>query len=610
MSENKAGTDKSGKDDKDQEIDGDRIAKVMARAGLCSRRDAEAWIADGRVTLNGKKLTSPAVNVGPADVVEVDGRPLPEAEKTRLFRYHKPRGLVTTAKDPEGRPTVFAALPDNLPRLISVGRLDLNSEGLLLLTNDGELARRLELPTTGWVRRYRVRVNGRVDPAILTKLANGIEIDGVRYGTIEAVLDRQQGENAWLTMSLTEGKNREIRNVCNHFGWTVNRLIRLSYGPFQLGHLEKGEVEEVPGKVLRDQLGKPGSAPPLRPHQATGGKARPPKPAQKHGKDRKNWDERPTGHQPAARGTAAGEAKAPMTSPAGSSTEAPARRLSHERRADRKHAEERQADQRWGNEARADARPATIQQAERKQSRPKPAGQRRDGPRPQVGRTETRQSDRMRNDDRRGGEKQAGMKYGDRQRRDEPRVQMGRTGTRPVDRARGDDKPENEKQAGTNQAGAKRFESKRSGNRPVDDRHPGTKHAGAKHAGGKHPQTKPFDRKRTKPDKAAEDRPVDMKRSSQPRHEQSRREPSREESSRSGQPREGQARSDSRPTGQLRLDPKRAAPTSSEQPPSGQKRPDRKPGQKPGGQKPGGPKPSGRTPSGGKRPDANRFRRS
>jgi 23S rRNA pseudouridine2605 synthase len=185
---------------------------------------------------------------------------------------------VTTAKDPEGRPTVFENLPKDLPRVISVGRLDLNSEGLLLLTNDGELARKLELPATGWVRRYRVRVNGRIDPASLARLAEGIEVEGVRYGSIEAILDRQQGGNAWLTMSLTEGKNREIRKVCAFFGWTVSRLIRLSYGPFQLGHLERGEIEEVPGKVLRDQIGQPGAPQPLRPHQGSGGKARPPKP--------------------------------------------------------------------------------------------------------------------------------------------------------------------------------------------------------------------------------------------------------------------------------------------------------------------------------------------
>lgn len=278
--------------DKAAAPEGERIAKVMARAGLCSRRDAEAWIAAGRVTLNGKKLASPAVNVGPMDVVRVDGKPLPEAEKTRLFRYHKPRGLVTTAKDPEGRPTVFDNLPEGLPRVISVGRLDLNSEGLLLLTNDGELARRLELPATGWVRRYRVRVNGRIDPASLTRLAKGIEIEGVRYGAIEAVLDRQQGDNAWLTMSLTEGKNREIRKVCAFFGWTVSRLIRLSYGPFQLGHLEKGQFEEVPSKVLRDQLGKPGGAEPLRPHEASGGKARPPKQKPEDRRSKRSAEER------------------------------------------------------------------------------------------------------------------------------------------------------------------------------------------------------------------------------------------------------------------------------------------------------------------------------
>ncbi|MDY0884296.1 pseudouridine synthase [Dongia soli] len=318
------------KDTGNKAHEGERIAKVMARAGLCSRRDAEEWIAAGRVSLNGKKLTSPAVNVGPSDVVRVDGKPLPEAEKTRLFRYHKPRGLVTTAKDPEGRPTVFENLPANLPRLISVGRLDLNSEGLLLLTNDGELARRLELPATGWVRRYRVRVNGKIDPAVLTKLAGGIEIDGVRYGAIEAVLDRQQGENAWLTMSLTEGKNREIRKVCAHFGWTVSRLIRLSYGPFQLGHLGKGEAEEVPGKVLRDQLGAPGSVQPLRPHQASGGKARPPKPTQKpvhkRGQSDKKWDDRQVERQHDAH---------PSTRSQAAPGEPKRKQLSHERRAER-----------------------------------------------------------------------------------------------------------------------------------------------------------------------------------------------------------------------------------------------------------------------------------
>ena len=234
-----------------------RIAKAMARAGLCSRRDAERWIAEGRVSVDGAVLTSPAVTVTTGSDIRVDGKPLPAAERTRLFRYYKPRGLVTTAKDPQGRPTVFGSLPGGMPRVISVGRLDLNSEGLLLLTNDGALARRLELPATGWIRRYRVRVHGEVDENQLRQLAKGIEIEGVRYGAVQATLDRKQGDNVWMTMSLTEGKNREIRKICGHFGWPVSRLIRVAYGPFQLGsHLQPGDIEEVPAKVLREQLGE------------------------------------------------------------------------------------------------------------------------------------------------------------------------------------------------------------------------------------------------------------------------------------------------------------------------------------------------------------------
>jgi len=232
-----------------------RIAKVMARAGLCSRRDAERWIAEGRVTVDGAVLTSPAVTVTAASDIRVDGNPLPEPERARLWRYHKPTGLVTTHRDERGRPTVFAALPADLPRLVSVGRLDLNSEGLLLLTNDGALARRLELPATGWVRRYRVRVHGSVEPARLAALARGTAIDGVTYGPIRAQLDRQQGSNAWVTLSLQEGKNREVRRVLEHLGYPVTRLIRLAYGPFQLGNLARGAIEEVPSKVLREQLG-------------------------------------------------------------------------------------------------------------------------------------------------------------------------------------------------------------------------------------------------------------------------------------------------------------------------------------------------------------------
>lgn len=237
------------------EVKGDRIAKVLARAGVCSRREAERWIADGRVVLNGTVLATPAVAVSPSDIVLVDGKPLPEPQVTRLWRYHKAPGLLTSHSDPQGRPTIFSSLPTLLGRVISVGRLDLNSEGLLLLTNDGELARRLELPATGWTRRYRVRVHGRVDEAQLKGLENGVTISGVRYGPVQASLDKVQGSNAWLSVSLREGKNREIRKIMDHLGFSVTRLIRTAYGPFQLGKLERGEVNEVPAKVLREQLG-------------------------------------------------------------------------------------------------------------------------------------------------------------------------------------------------------------------------------------------------------------------------------------------------------------------------------------------------------------------
>ncbi len=232
-----------------------RIAKALARAGLCSRRDAERWIADRRVRVNGKTITRPALDVGPGDRIEVDGKPLPDAEPIRLWRYHKPRGLVTTHRDPDGRPTVFEKLPPEMPRVVSIGRLDLNTEGLLLLTNDGALARHLELPATGWLRRYRVRAHGTIEQAALDKLKDGVTIDGVRYGPIEATVDRPQGANVWLTMALREGKNREVRNILNSLGLDVNRLIRVSYGPFQLLDLAPGAVEAVRRKVISDQLG-------------------------------------------------------------------------------------------------------------------------------------------------------------------------------------------------------------------------------------------------------------------------------------------------------------------------------------------------------------------
>ncbi|KJC45560.1 pseudouridine synthase [Bradyrhizobium sp. LTSP857] len=234
---------------------GERIAKVLARVGLASRRDAEEMVTQGRVSVNGRVINSPALDITKNDVVTVDGKPLPERERTRLFLYHKSRGLMTTHDDPEGRPTVFDNLPEGLPRLISIGRLDFNTEGLLLLTNDGGLARTLELPDTGWLRRYRVRAHGEVTQAQLDQLKNGIEVEGVKYGPIDATLERDQGANVWLVFAIREGKNREVRNVCAHLGLEVNRLIRVSYGPFQLGEVPEGQVEEIKSRVLRDQLG-------------------------------------------------------------------------------------------------------------------------------------------------------------------------------------------------------------------------------------------------------------------------------------------------------------------------------------------------------------------
>jgi 23S rRNA pseudouridine2605 synthase len=235
---------------------GERIAKVIARAGLASRREAEGWIAAGRVAVNGTVIDSPALDITAHDHVSVDGKALPALDRTRLFLYHKPRGLLTSHGDPQGRPTIFQHVPKHLPRLVSVGRLDFNTEGLILLTNDGALARILELPATGWLRRYRVRAHGSVTQQQLDELHAGVTIDGIRYREIEATLDRVQGSNLWLSFAIREGKNREVRSVLGHLGLAVTRLIRVSFGPFRLGELAEGAVEEVRTRVLREQLGE------------------------------------------------------------------------------------------------------------------------------------------------------------------------------------------------------------------------------------------------------------------------------------------------------------------------------------------------------------------
>lgn len=255
-------TDAPPATDADSPARGERIAKRLARAGICSRRDAERLIAAGRVAVDGRTLTTPAVLVTAASAITVDGQPVGEAPPPRLWRYHKPRGLITTHRDPQGRKTIFDALPADMPRVISVGRLDVESEGLLLLTNDGALARHIELPSTGWARRYRVRVYGKPDPKALADLERGVTIDGMRYGTVRAAIEHQGGANSWIAVTIHEGKNREIRRVMEHLGLSVNRLIRVGFGPFQLGKLEPGEVAEVPRRMLSDQLGGEWARPP------------------------------------------------------------------------------------------------------------------------------------------------------------------------------------------------------------------------------------------------------------------------------------------------------------------------------------------------------------
>ncbi len=256
---------------------GDRIAKVLSRAGVASRREAERMIADGRVSVNGKVIDSPALNVTDKDRIAVDGKQVGDPDPPRMWLYHKPAGLVTTERDEKDRPTVFASLPDTMPRVMSVGRLDLNSEGLLLLTNDGAVKRKLELPSTGWLRRYRVRIKGSASEAQLDQLRQGITVEGITYQPMEVTFDRQQGANAWLTIALREGKNREIRRAMQAIGATVNRLIRVSYGPFQLGELKAGEVEELKQRVVRDQIGlsdKPKPTRNRRPNAPPRGKKR------------------------------------------------------------------------------------------------------------------------------------------------------------------------------------------------------------------------------------------------------------------------------------------------------------------------------------------------
>ena len=233
---------------------GDRIAKVIARAGICSRREAEKLIADRRVAIDGETVTTPAKRVGERQIVSVDGKPLNEPERTRLWRYHKPVGLVTTHRDPEGRPTVFQALPKSMPRVMSVGRLDVNSEGLLLLTNDGALARKLELPAAGWTRQYRVRLFGKVSQNDLDHLAQGITIEGIRYGPVIADLERSKGMYSWASVGIKEGKNREVKRLMEHLGLKVARLIRIRFGPFHLGHLESGTVDEIPSKIWKTAI--------------------------------------------------------------------------------------------------------------------------------------------------------------------------------------------------------------------------------------------------------------------------------------------------------------------------------------------------------------------
>ncbi|NYZ15273.1 pseudouridine synthase [Azospirillum sp. RWY-5-1] len=408
---------------------GERIAKRLARAGLCSRRDAERWVEGGRVSVNGQVLASPAFVVRPGDLIVVDGKPLPEPEPARLWRYHKPAGLVTTARDEKGRTTVFDRLPPDLPRVVSVGRLDLTTEGLLLLTNDGELARYLELPTTGWTRRYRVRVHGTVDEPRLAALMKGPTIDGVKYGPIEATLDRVTGSNAWLSVSLKEGKNREIRKVMEAMDLQVTRLIRVAYGPFQLGKLEEGAVEEVPKRVVRDQMAR-----------FFGGGDEAPKPAGGTATAKQKPPQRPRAAPKPADGPRGGGPK-----PGGSRSDGP--------RSDRPRSDGPRSDGPRSDRPRSDG--------------PRSDGPRSDGPRSDGPRSDGPRSDRPRSDGPRSdGPRAAGP------RSDGPRA----AGPKP---------------AGSKPSGPKRSDAKAAAPKPAGSKPRGPKPAEAAPAGRGRPEGRP-----------------------------------------------------------------------------------------------------------------------
>lgn len=486
----------------------ERIAKVMARAGVASRRDSEAMIAEGRVSVNGQVLESPAYDVKPTDTVLVDGEPLPARERTRLWLFHKPRGVVTTNFDPEGRPTVFDTLPEDLPRVLTIGRLDINTEGLLLLTNDGGLARVLELPETGWLRRYRVRAFGEVTQDVLDTVKDGVTIEGVHYGPVIARFERQQGFNTWLTVDLREGKNREVKTVLEHLGLTVNRLIRISFGPFQLGDLPEGEVEEIRSRVLQDQLGtelaaKAGAdfeaprrdalpaAPPRR--EAPAAEDRPRRRSDAPRRDEAAPAQRPRGDKPWTRGVwrDEGEAQRPRKAPprrgADPKLERETREASGEvaRKRDKAIADpkgRRVLVERVSSTARDEApaesesrrRPDRKPRNERGEARPARSAERSFGDRP-VRRPREESGGRDRTDERpwQDRSEQTRAPRGDRPARDGAERPARRFGDKPAsDRPRG-------RSFGDKPAGGRPFGGKPGGGRPGGGRPGGGRPGGA-----------------------------------------------------------------------------------------------------------------------------------